>query len=76
MYRERNGGVVRVAEIAGQTEQWQSSHIIFRRVQPEKCNVVVNSAGEIPVIANTIHLMVKPFEILTLRLWSCPARQP
>jgi len=76
MYRERNGGLVRMAEIADQTEQVAVESDHLQEGQAERCNVVEDSAGETPVTANTIHLMVKSFEILALRLWSRPARQP
>jgi hypothetical protein len=53
-----------MAEIARQTEQVAVESCHLQEGQTERCNVVEDSAGEIPVAANTIHLMVKSFEIL------------
>jgi hypothetical protein len=75
MYRERNSGLVRMAEIAGQIEQVAVESDHLQEVQAERCNVVEDCAAEIPATANTI-LMVQSFEILALRLRSRPARQP
>lgn len=36
--------------------------------EAQRCNVVEDCTGEIPLAGNTIHLAVNPFEILTLRL--------
>jgi hypothetical protein len=73
MYRGRNGSLLRAEEIASHAEHVavETSHL--QVLQAERCNVVEDSAGEIPVTGNTIHL--KPFEILALRKCSRPATQ-
>lgn len=63
-----DGSIVRQEEIAGGTEQtaMRPSHLHVRQAQ--RSNVGEDCAGDIPPSANAIHLPIKPFEILTLRL--------
>ena len=70
-----NGSIVRLEEIAGQTEQisLQPSHLQLVRAQ--KCNVLEDCSHEIPLVSNTIHLTMTPYQILTLRLHTRPTRR-
>jgi alpha-mannosidase len=67
-----NGSIVRLEEIAGQTERIsvQASHLQITRAK--ECNVLEDCSTEIPLSANAIHLTIKPFELLTLRLHTRP----
>ncbi|MGB8479673.1 MAG: polysaccharide lyase family protein [Acidobacteriaceae bacterium] len=71
-----HGSIVRLEEIAGQTEQIsvQPSHL--QVMQAQRCTVVEDCSGEIPLTANSIHLTMTPYEILTLRLHTRPESQP
>jgi alpha-mannosidase len=71
-----NGSIVRLEEIAGQTEQicLQPSHL--QVLQAQRCNLLEACSGETPLTGNAIHLTMKPFEILTLRLRTRPESHP
>jgi alpha-mannosidase len=61
-----DGSIVRMEEIAGQTEQivLRPSHLHV--VRARQCTLREDSAEEIPVTGNAIHLTTKTFEILTV----------
>jgi alpha-mannosidase len=70
------GSILRLEEIAGQREQFsvQPSHL--QLIQAQRCNILEDCSGEIPLTGNAIHLTMKPYEILTLRLDTHPESQP
>ncbi len=71
-----DGSIVRMEEIAGQTEQivLRPSHLHV--VRARQCTLLEDCAEEIPVTGNAVHLTTKPFEILTVRLNTTPEQQP
>lgn len=71
-----DGSIVRLEETAGQTEQIavQPSHL--RIVRARRCSLLEDCTVDVPVTDNALHLMVKPFEILTIRLNTTPKEQP
>jgi hypothetical protein len=71
-----DGSIMRLEEIAGHTEQLsvQPSHL--QVIQAQRCNLVEDCAGDLPLAANSIHLTMKPFQILTLRLRTRPESRP
>ncbi|MGO8717594.1 MAG: polysaccharide lyase family protein [Acidobacteriaceae bacterium] len=71
-----DGSIVRLEEIAGHTEQIVLRPSYLRIVRVRRCSLLEDCTEEIPVAENALHLKIKPFEILTVRLNTTPKQQP